>query len=362
MIARAWGRRCAPRAIAARKVAVTCSVAHRPAARAAIVGLAALLLAGCTFAQAVPTDAPTASQTAGLPASQTPTALPPTWTPSAAPTLPPGGSPTATIPPRPTVRLPASPTPLRPTGSPTYAPVIVPTTATPTITWTAGYPTYIYASPGPVIVNELGVNLLANGGFEGGWRHQGAGEVQVPDGWTAWWYEGPATHDRDNAVGYARPEMKVIRAEPPFLDPPRIFEGEQAAFFFGSFKVVDAGYWQRVPVTPGARLRLSGWGHAWSSHTDSDPRQSQLETGDDRINASMQLGIDPTGGVLALDNAVIWGAPTYNYDRYAPIQPVEATALADFVTVFVRGRTLWPFKHNDFYFDAIALEYIPAFP
>jgi hypothetical protein len=219
------------------------------------------------------------------------------------------------------------------------------------------FPIYLYVTPPPTPF--LGVNLLVNGGFEGGAHLQGAAEVEVPNGWTAWWYEGPAIHDDENLVGYARPEMHVIRAREPFLDPPRIFEGRGAAFFFGAFKVVEAGYWQQVPVVRSARLRLSGWGHAWSNHdVNRDPHSSQLETADDRINASFQLGIDPTGGAMALGVDVVWGPGRHIYDHYAPIPPVEVTARGNYVTVFLRGRALWPFRNNDFYFDAIRLEYV----
>lgn len=286
-------------------------------------------------------------------ATSTPTALPATWTPSA--TFTPA-TPTATVTPSPRPTQPPRPTrtPL-PTATDTPSATATATlTPTDTPAPTIPFPTYVYATPQPPPPG----NLLVNGGFEGGSHFEGAPEVEVPDGWTAWYYEGPVTHDEENNVGYARPEFKVIRARHPYLDPPRIHEGSGAVLFFGTFKVVDAGYWQQVPVIRGARLRLTGWAHSWSSHDSDDPHFSQLATADDRINAAAQLGIDPRGGAMALGVDVVWGPPTYIYDHYAPVQPVEVVAQADFVTVFLRGRTMWPFRHNDFYFDAIKLEYV----
>ena len=79
------------------------------------------------------------------------------------------------------------------------------------------------------------VNLLQNGNFEGGtgratFNGQAYGEISVPLGWTAFW---------DEAKG--RPEMKVISAVAPYLDPPRVAEGKQAVQLFTFYRDHDAG-------------------------------------------------------------------------------------------------------------------------
>ena len=112
-------------------------------------------------------------------------------------------------------------------------------------------------------------NLLKNPGFEGNWWRktysgQEFGEIFVPEHWVAFWNEG-GTSPHDPTVKYGRPEMHVINREAPFLDPLRIHEGNRALKFFTFYRIHDAGVFQRITgVTPGARLRSTGWAHALS--------------------------------------------------------------------------------------------------
>jgi hypothetical protein len=202
--------------------------------------------------------------------------------------------------------------------------------------------------------------LLNNGDFEEGSYHQdNIPEVAVPDGWRAFWYEGAAVHDDKNDVGYARPEMRVIERREPFLDPPRIFSGNWAASFFGTYKVIDAGYYQQVSgILPDQTLELTAWGHAWANNTTGNPRLSDAATEDDRRNATIWIGIDVTGRADPWSPIIEWSEPAHIYDAYAQIGPVRARAVGDTATVFIRGRTLWPFRNSDFYFDAVRLEYV----
>ncbi|GAB4450694.1 MAG: hypothetical protein Kow00120_21030 [Anaerolineae bacterium] len=220
-------------------------------------------------------------------------------------------------------------------------------------------------TPGPLVTAAATLtpapededNLLLNGGFEGAQYEQGLPEIKAPEHWTVFWYEGWATHDPRNDVGYSRPETRVIRAEPPYLDPPRIYAGESAFQAFAVYRVLDAGLMQTVRVTPGRRVALTAFAHAWSSGQD-DAHSSDLVTQDDRDNIAFWVGIDPTGGQNWRSDNVIWSAPTQHYDLYGLVGPVEATAIGDRVTVFLRGRALWPLKHNDLYFDSARLRYV----
>jgi hypothetical protein len=203
--------------------------------------------------------------------------------------------------------------------------------------------------------SPTGGNLLANGDFEGGWHRQTFDEINVPDGWTAFWREGgPVPHDPENPNGYGRPEMKVVPNEPPFTDPRRVYQGGRAAFLFGFWRIVDAGYYQQIQVPDGAVVCLRAFAHAWSSPHD-DPRHSTLETADDKINANFLLGIDPKGGTDPFADSVRWGKTAHIYDEYAEIPSAQVTAKSSTITVFLRGYALWPFKHNDFYFDSASL-------
>ena len=63
------------------------------------------------------------------------------------------------------------------------------------------------------------------------------------------------------------------------------------------------------------------------------------------------MGIDPTGGTNPFASTVAWGRGAHIYNQYAQLPSVEETAQADTVTVFLRSKTLWSFKHNDAYWD-----------
>ncbi len=207
-------------------------------------------------------------------------------------------------------------------------------------------------------------NLLKNGDFEGGWTHrsivfptQGApyeaerGEIFTPEGWITFFKHGlPVEHDPDNQVGWAQPEVQVINKEPPFLDPPRIRSGKRAVKLFTFWKIHDAGLYQRVAqgVQQGMRLQLSAWAHAWSNQAD-DPYTSINDE-----NISLMVGIDPKGGTNPWAESVVWSEPRNIYDRFGRLR-VTAEAHADVVTVFLRSRVLWPYKHCDVYWDAAEL-------
>lgn len=238
-------------------------------------------------------------------------------------------------------------------------------------------------------------NLLQNGDFERGWEGthrrvlviptQGqaywreAGEIACPAGWNPWYRHGlPVEHDPQNGVGWAAPEVRPCGLTP---DPARVRNGQFGCLVFTFSRIHDAGLFQQVSVTPGARLKLSAYAHAWSnawgSPHESDPRWSEgsrvgynpffAEEGtpgldDAERNFTFRLGIDPTGGTDPYAPTVVWGKGAHIYNAYYPVPPVETTAQADKVTVFLRSRCLWPFKHNDAYWDDVVLEIVGALP
>jgi hypothetical protein len=202
-------------------------------------------------------------------------------------------------------------------------------------------------------------NLLSNGGFEGGaWRQtfNGSeyGEISVPIGWTAFW---------DVTMG--RPEMKVIQAVAPYLDPPRVFEGKQAVQWFTFYRTHDAGLFQRVSLPAGSTLELSALAHVWYSQRD-DPHKSEYhkDSAPDvwyqftEADPGMQvmLGIDPTGGMDWNAASVRWAIENYYDQPWEIALQVEDCGAA--VTVFLRTITAWPFKHCDAYWDDVRLEIV----
>ena len=114
-------------------------------------------------------------------------------------------------------------------------------------------------------------NLLSNPGFNGDWwrkTHTGQefGEIFVPVDWVAFWKE---VESGDPDVKVCRPEMHVINFEPPYIDPPRVYEEPRAVKAFTFFCNHDLGYYQEVNgLTVGARYIFEAQAHAWYSQLD----------------------------------------------------------------------------------------------
>jgi hypothetical protein len=206
-----------------------------------------------------------------------------------------------------------------------------------------------------------------NAGFDGGAQQQGAMEVVVPRGWTAWWrtgevdcsiYQrlgttGPCPAYEEPGLAYRRPEFTVIPGSGRWLNPPRVYGQGQAARFFCTYGICAAGYLQQVQVVPGQTYALSAWVHTWCSENTSNLYQSQLDTRDDQLNCALSLGIDPTGGLDPLSPAIQW-QETYAYDTYRQLTTGPVAAQGQVMTLYLRGRSLWGLRHNDFHFDQVA--------
>ena len=227
-------------------------------------------------------------------------------------------------------------------------------------------------------------NLLSNGGFEADWAEdeghrclifpEGADPYEMdvsniftPAGWITWFRHVPYTWDQ--------PEVREVRV---VHDPRRVHSGEKGMLVFTFYRKHDAGFFQQVDVTPGHRLRLGAWAHAWSNlqgrpHEDDgrwsegpgydagfllagdSPPEGSPGTYDDWMNFTFWVGLDPTGGIDPLADTVVWGRGAHIYNQHAPVPQVEATAQTGTVTVFLRSKTIWAFKHNDAYWDHVNL-------
>jgi len=229
--------------------------------------------------------------------------------------------------------------------------------------------------------------MINNGNFEADWGDEKSHVARVftesgdyraeieniftPPGWVAWFY-----HDPDR---YDQPEVRdAWKAH----DERRVRSGDKAILLFTFYRRHDAGFYQQVEVEQGQRLRFTAWAHAWSNHLSEDeggdpddgrwsdgagkgvvawPVSNNLphDTGDPQTDAkpnfSFWVGIDPTGGTNPSAPSVVWSDGYHIYNGYCQELSVEATAEADTVTVFLRSKTLWPFKHNDAYWDDAAL-------
>jgi hypothetical protein len=226
-------------------------------------------------------------------------------------------------------------------------------------------------------------SVLKNGGFEADWGEeeshrcrvfpkegapfeQDVGNIFVPPDWTFWFYHDPGVYDQ--------PEGRDTWKQNA---PERVRSGEKAYMWFTFNRNHDAGLFQQVNVGAGARVRFTAWMHAWSnglSEADGGkPNNGRWSDGagfeqvaweagtlphdtgdkweDAKPNFTFWVGIDPTGGTNPFADTVAWGQGYHIYNGYVKQLEAQATAETDVVTVFVRSRTLWAFKHNDAYLD-----------
>lgn len=309
-----------------------------------------------------PTAAPTATAQAATPTQPaTLTPIVATYTPSPTPSqvLLPASTPTL-------AQLPDT-TALPPAGVASPSPPVA-AQATP-VQWLAYTPSpQINPLPIPEVVRVEDLPAIPlNAGFDGGTARQGAAELVIPTGWVAWWRTGPIDCSLYQQLGttgpcpaleepgliYRRPEFSVIFSSDPWLDPPRVHGQGQAARFFCTYGICIAGYLQRVQVTPGRSYVLGAWVHSWCSDDSTDHRRSQLETQDDRLNCEMAVGLDPRGGLDPFADQVVWQA-AYAYDTYAYLETPPVVAQGPAMTLFLRGRSLWGLRHNDFHFDQVS--------
>lgn len=252
-----------------------------------------------------------------------------------------------------------------------------PATTPVTGTWYVYFP--LVNKPKPWVPYEI-----TNPGFEVPWEHDSSNEclifrtdgtieqatpteIRTPPGWLTWFKQGlPVDHDPSNLIGWGQPEVGEAR----HTDPDRMHSGEQGIKLFTMWRVHDAGFIQQIVVTPTQEIRLDGWAHAWSNN-DDDPACSEggsvgcdpffalegtegLDDGD--RNFTFRLGIDPTGGTNPYADTVVWGQGAHIYNAFFQVPTVTTTAESPTVTLFLRSRTLWPFKHNDAYWDDISVD------
>lgn len=234
--------------------------------------------------------------------------------------------------------------------------------------------------------------MLRNAGFEADWSEEQShdcllcvpgsaperverGNIFVPPGWLVWF---------NHSETLAQPEVNDAWLE---HDPRRVHSGEKGIHLFTFGRKHDAGFLQQVSVPIGSTVLFGAWAQAWSNHKDrylpddfphpDDPKWSEgagyehlmlLDREVPELNGDPQndavgnicfhLGIDPTGGTDPNASSVTWGTGGYSYNNFAPVPTVEAVAQSDTVTVFLRSTTLWPFKHNDVYWDDAELQVV----
>ena len=191
-------------------------------------------------------------------------------------------------------------------------------------------------------------NILPNASFEDGFSTRSVGEIEVANGWTPFWQDGPFASDGYNL----RPEYKPEDASR--YGTRRVHGGNFSQKFFTTFGTHKAGLWQRVGVPKDSQCTFSIWVQAWSS-TESNPGTS------DGGQYRTYVGIDPTGGTDWNTPNIVWSEANVVLDEWAQIT-VDTRAQADAITVFVKGEAEWRVKHNDSYWDDACLTIIRPTP
>ena len=216
--------------------------------------------------------------------------------------------------------------------------------------------------PDPVMsqVGAPSANLLVNPSFNApapfqtdACTGQTAGELQVPNGWTAYFMcRQPGDADNINR----RPEYR-----PADMTYAYRVRSPQTALKYFNFWALNksAGVYQVVNgITPGSVLKFSMWVQIWTSNCDVNPPNSQCEPG----NLEARLCIDTDGGSKFETGAagVTCSAWTRQaaWDKYTELT-LETVAQSSQVIVALNTRAEWAVKHNDVYADDASLIAIP---
>ncbi len=191
---------------------------------------------------------------------------------------------------------------------------------------------------GLLLVNAQQVGFV-NPGFEGGFRdYGGIGELTVANGWRPWYVESDGTH---------RPEYA---AETRFTGRGRVRDGAFAQKQFTTYSKQDGGVVQEVSTVPDEWYTFSAWVYVWSTNRDN-PDSSPGPTG----SYSALVGINPWGDCRATYRTTVWGREALRvYNQWVQVS-VTAQAWSDKICLFTRGAAEYAVKHNDSYWDTLAL-------
>jgi len=181
---------------------------------------------------------------------------------------------------------------------------------------------------------------IENASFDGAFvAYEGIGELSVADGWTPWWRQG--TEDEVSQGFSKRPEFKA--------EPNRVRSGQTGQKFFTTFATHSAVLYQKVQALHGWKLTLSAFVQVYSVDAD----------GETQGGYGCQIGIDPYGGTDPFSEKIVWGDWASQYDNWDGDSwrqvIVQAEAVADVVTIFLKGQCDHRVKHNDSYWDDVVL-------
>jgi len=227
-------------------------------------------------------------------------------------------------------------------------------------------------TPTPQPTASVPGNLLANPSFELPYAPQQFGEINVAQGWKAWYLDIPPCRPwrsdcyipcptnciengaclKDYGCMWARPEfVPMMYAQFTY----RVHTGETSQKYFSYARMHEAGMYQQVHgVVPGSLLEFSAWFETWMCFDYSQCDYGRVS--DAPGDMHLRIGIDPTGGTVPTSTNVIWSPEAPAFDHWVKFS-VQANALSDVVTVFTHSRAEWAYAHpnNDVYLDDASL-------
>jgi hypothetical protein len=143
-----------------------------------------------------------------------------------------------------------------------------------------------------------------------------------------------------------RPEFKKS------VESHRVHGGSSSQQWFCFWHACSAGIYQTFATTPGKRCEVGAYVYAWSNY-DHDST-SELDSADDKANATWIIKVDPNGGTNAFGTGLLQSrAFTYDdgiYDQFVKINFVF-TAQSSSATVFFENQRIWPIPNNDSFVD-----------
>jgi LysM repeat protein len=232
-------------------------------------------------------------------------------------------------------------------------------------------PALVIAGPQVAPVTQgTGPELLTNPGFEGPmwFKSQCCGddglpinEVQVAEGWKAWWVQIPSSAiekpvncegSKDYGCYWMRPEF-VDSART--MDAKRIHSGNNSQKYFSFGRMHEAGMYQQVTgIISGTQLHFSVYMMAWMCVDTGQCKGGAVS--DQPTTMHLRVGIDPRGGTNPFSPDIVWSREVDTFDRWTQFS-IDAIAQSDKATVFTHSRPEWGWArlNNDVYMDDASL-------
>ena len=243
-------------------------------------------------------------------------------------------------------------------------------------------------------------NLLVNGGFDSPSHYQPKNETSMvlPVGWKAFaldeggylkLYESAGVRALGRYTVYRqgirsgqdsellKPEVLHICRVAPYLDPPRIWEGECSVTGFKLYGHLAFGVQQTFVTVPGNTYRFSGAAHAWARMSE-DPNDAHYshnvgvgafygEEGDANVNDGndnfrFRLCVDQFGAENIFGSAVQCGRGAFIYNVFHSLPAFTFTARSDSATVFAFADNRFGMLNSNAFFDSFAVEDITPPP